>query len=401
MKSKTDELTEKAFYHALNFFKSNDRGVENQRTCVKQLMEITGFDFDTCLKIQNPVLSLGMAVDTMGIGQSVIESNIQMVIQSIHNHLLNLQSGEIFNEKSEIFNEKPIGSDTYKNIIAKTSSTAHGYLLSDIRTIDISKAGLKDGDIGVLVQHLQYQLLNLDKFDVSHNQLGYASVENLFYTFRLGSPTATYNIKYMNLSNNQIGDDGAKYISSHLSAGLHPNLRCLDVTGNNLSYGMCIEISKIVQSIKQNIKILGNRLFSIDTIIQGGKKQSDLVFGSKEEKQIIIKEYLKHAQKNGVDIQNVAVSKDIFDKIINGIKTMSDFSIGFKKCQIIPKNLTVFAEDKIIAHVSPFVSEIKTITDNVSCYFETFDKSASSQEGIQFMLDVGIVTTTELLGNVE
>jgi hypothetical protein len=28
MKSKTDELTEKAFYHAMNFFKHNDRGVE-------------------------------------------------------------------------------------------------------------------------------------------------------------------------------------------------------------------------------------------------------------------------------------------------------------------------------------------------------------------------------------
>ncbi|WPY01555.1 Leucine Rich repeats domain-containing protein (plasmid) [Candidatus Trichorickettsia mobilis] len=400
MKSKTDELTEKAFYHAMNFFKSNDRGVDNQRVCVKQLMEITGFDFDTCLKIQNPILDFYMQVDMRNIGQSVIENNLRMVTQSIHNHLLGLQSDHISIEKP-IVSDTYIGSDTYKNIIAKTSSPTHGYLLSDIRTIDISKAGLKDHDIGVLVKNLQYQLLNLDKFDVSHNQLGYSSVENLFYTFRLGSPTATYNIKYMNLSNNQIDDDGVKYISSHLSAGLHPNLRCLDVTGNNLSYGMCIEISKIVQSIEQNIKILVNRLFSIDTIIQGGKKQSDLAFGSKEEKQTIIKEYLKHAQKNGVDIQNVAVSKDIFDKIINNYNLGKNFVIGFTKCKIVPKNFTAFVEDKIIARVSPFVSEIKTITDNASCYFETFDKSISSQEGIQFMLDTGIVTTTELLGNVE
>jgi hypothetical protein len=234
MKSKADEATEKAFYHALNFFKSNDRGVDNQRACVKQLMEITGFDFDTCLKIQNPVLDFYMAVDMRNIGQSVIENNLRMVTQSIHNHLLNLQSNHISIEKS-IGGDKYIGSDTYKNIIAKTSSPTHGYLLSDIRTIDISKAGLKDDDIGVLVKNLQYQLLNLDKFDVSHNQLGYSSVENLFYTFRFGSPTATYNIKYMNLSNNYIGDDGAKYIASHLSAGLHPNLRCLDVSGNHIT----------------------------------------------------------------------------------------------------------------------------------------------------------------------
>ena len=37
------------------------------------------------------------------------------------------------------------------------------------------------------------------------------------------------------MSNNQIGDDGAKYIASHLSAGLHPNLRCLDVSGNQIT----------------------------------------------------------------------------------------------------------------------------------------------------------------------
>jgi hypothetical protein len=213
--------------------------------------------------------------------------------------------------------QKPTGINALKDIITKTSNAQHGLLLSGEKVIDMSKGSVRNEDIGVLVQHLQYQMLNLDKFDVSYNLLGYGAVENLFYTFRLGSPTATYNIKYMNLSNNYIGDDGAKYISSHLSAGLHPNLRCLDVSGNNLSYETCIGFSKIVQNIKQDIKILVGRLFSINTIIEGGKKQSDLVFGSKEEKQNVIKSHLKQAQSNGIDIQSVAVSKGIFDKIIN------------------------------------------------------------------------------------
>ena len=401
MKSKTEELIEKAFHHAMNFFKSNHRGLDNQSLCLKQLMELTGFDLETCRKIQNPVLSLYMAIDTMNIGQSVIENNMRMVTQTIHNHLLSLQPSKIFNEQSEMFNEQPISSDTYKNIIAKTSNPAHGYLLNDVRTIDISKLGLKDDDIGVLVKNLQCQLLNLDKFDVSYNLLGYTAVENLFYTFRLGSPTATYNIKYMNLSNNQIGDDGVKYIASHLSAGLHPNLRCLDVSGNNLSYEVCGKIAKVVDQMKQDIKILVNRVLSINSITEGGKKQSDLFYGSKEEKQMVIKEYLKQAQSNGVDIQNVVVSKGIFEKIINGYNLGKDFLFGFTKCKIVPKDFTAFAEDKIIAHVSPQISAVKTITDCIACYFETFDKSGSSQEGIQFMLDAGFVTTTELLGNVE
>ena len=54
-------------------------------------MDITGFDFDTSLKILNPVLSLYMAIDTMSIGQSIMESNIRTVTQAIHNHLLDVQ----------------------------------------------------------------------------------------------------------------------------------------------------------------------------------------------------------------------------------------------------------------------------------------------------------------------
>ena len=42
-----------------------------------------------------------------------------------------------------------------------------------------------------------------------------------------------------------------------------------------------------------------------------------------------------------------------------------------------------------------------TVTDAVACYFEVFDESASSQEGVQFMLDAGFITTSDLLGNVE
>ncbi|WPY01768.1 hypothetical protein Trichorick_01686 (plasmid) [Candidatus Trichorickettsia mobilis] len=233
MKSKTDEATEKAFYHALNFFKSNDRGVDNQRACVQQLMEITGFDFDTCLKIQNPILDFYMQVDMRNIGGSVIENNLQMVTQTIRNHLLNIQT----NYSQKTFDQKSSNSIlSCKDIIEKTTNPPHGNLLSDVRIIDISKSHVKNEDIGVLVQHLQYQGLNLNKFDASNNLLGYGAVENLFYTFSLSrSNTALYNIKFINLSNNQIGDDGAKYIASHLGNGQHPNLRYLDVSGNHIT----------------------------------------------------------------------------------------------------------------------------------------------------------------------
>ncbi|WPY00197.1 hypothetical protein Trichorick_00069 [Candidatus Trichorickettsia mobilis] len=56
MKSRIDEVTERAFCYALNFFRSNDRSVDNQRLCIQQIMDITGFDFDTKSKNTKPCL---------------------------------------------------------------------------------------------------------------------------------------------------------------------------------------------------------------------------------------------------------------------------------------------------------------------------------------------------------
>ncbi len=155
--------------------------------------------------------------------------------------------------------QKPTGINALKDIITKTSNAQHGLLLSDEKVIDMSKGSIRNEDIGVLVQHLQYQMLNLDKFDVSNNLLGYGAVENLFYTFSLSrSNTALYNIKFMNLSNNYIGDDGAKYIASHLSAGQHPNLRCLDVSGNPITEKSYVHFAESFKSeaVKEIVVIL-------------------------------------------------------------------------------------------------------------------------------------------------
>ena len=155
--------------------------------------------------------------------------------------------------------QKSTGINALKDIITKTSNAQHGLLLSDEKVIDMSKGSIRNEDIGVLVQHLQYQMLNLDKFDVSNNLLGYGAVENLFYTFSLSrSNTALYNIKFMNLSNNYIGDDGAKYIASHLSAGQHPNLRCLDVSGNPITEKSYVHFAESFKSeaVKEIVVIL-------------------------------------------------------------------------------------------------------------------------------------------------
>jgi hypothetical protein len=70
---------------------------------------------------------------------------------------------------------------------------------------------------------------------VSNNKIGFGGVENLFYGLRFDNTYAGRYIVTMNFSNNQIGDDGAKYMADSLEMGRFPHLKSLDVSGNNIT----------------------------------------------------------------------------------------------------------------------------------------------------------------------
>jgi hypothetical protein len=279
------------------------------------------------------------------------------------------------------------------------------YGFKDPKGIVLSDCALEDKDTYALHQTLQYYPLNLTVLDLSNNCLGLNSVHTIFYSLR-GAQQGDTNylckqIKSINLSNNWLGDDSALFISQALEYGNVPNLKYINVSGNNMSWESNALFAKASNNLRQDIKILINKVIPIDSIVGGVKKQSDLFFGSKEEKHAVIKDYLKHAQSNGVDVQNVAVSKSIFETIKSSVKLYFNYQVGFAKCNIVPEDATSFAAGAIVAKISKKATGVMTVTDAVACYFEVFDESASSQEGVQFMLDAGIVTTTDLLGNVE
>jgi hypothetical protein len=279
------------------------------------------------------------------------------------------------------------------------------YGFNDPKGVVLSDCALEDRDTYTLHQTLQYYPLNLTVLDLSNNCLGLNSVHTIFYSIR-GSQQGDVNhlckqIKSINLSNNWLGDNSALFISQALEYGNMPNLKYINVSGNNMSWASNALFAQAANNIRQDIKILINKVLPISSIISGIKKQSDLIFGSKEEKYAIIKDYLKHAQSNSVDVQNVAVSKSIFEKIENSLKLYSNFRVGFAKCNIVPEDTTSFAAGAIVAKTSKKAVGVTATADAIACYFEIFDENASSQEGIQFMLDAGIVTTTDLLGSVE
>lgn len=67
----------------------------------------------------------------------------------------------------------------------------------------------------------------------------------------------------------------------------------------------------------------------------------------------------------------------------------------------MPDSVKSFAADQIIVKASPLVGQVKLVMDITTCYFETFDESASSKEGVQFMGDIGFITQSELLNVIE
>lgn len=229
-----------AYEYAVSFYNKNNRGLENQLICLKEMMSLTGFDDKTCVQIQNPILALYSASDIIDLSHQTIRQHMNITSQNILSRL---------NEVTSMSELQSFPKTDYKELIKRTSNPQHGYLVPD-KVIDMSSSSLKDSDIGVLVQHLQYQQLNLHKFDVSKNFIGDPSVGNLFYTFRLGSPTATYNIKYMNLSNNYISDEGANCMAYHIGAGSHPHLRLLDVSGNQITTTGESYFAKALESAK-------------------------------------------------------------------------------------------------------------------------------------------------------
>ena len=199
----------------------------------------------------------------------------------------------------------------------------------------------------------------------------------------------------LNLSRSNLGDGDARIMAKLLKQGSLPNLTSLDVSGNQFSGVGNTYFAQAAKNVQQPIKIL------VDTIVNGLQKQLALGFGSKEAKQNVIKDWLKVGQDNGIDVKNVTVSKDISSKIDNTFNLTGNFLFGWAKCSIVPNSVKAFAADQIIAIASKNAGIVNTAIGVVTCYFETFDESASSQQGIQFMTDIGLVGQSEFLENIE
>jgi len=227
---------------------------------------------------------------------------------------------------------------------------------------------------------------------------------NWFWNNMCWFPKTDYTtITKLNLSNSCMDDSSAYHIAQYLSTDKRvSNLKYLDVTGNKITVtGEGYFVKALQNKAVEYLQILLHKLIDVKSIQGGVKKQSDLFAGSKEERQKVIHEYFDRAKGNGADIENITVSKSIFQAMANSAKLSTSFVIGLVKCNIIPDSATSFVKERIIEKASKKAGLVNIALEAVTCYFETFDEHASSKEGVQFMHDIGLVGIGEFIEHVE
>ena len=107
------------------------------------------------------------------------------------------------------------------------------------------------------------------------------------------------------------------------------------------------------------------------------------------------------AQDNGVDVKNVAVSKGISGFLDNLGYVISDFALGFTKCNIVPEDATSLAADVITAKISKKAIAATTTKDAVVCLFDTVEEVSTSPEGVQFIKDLDLCGANSVIDSIE
>lgn len=205
---------------------------------------------------------------------------------------------------------------SFNSIIKQTSNPQHGGLVPE-ETINLRYNNLTDIDIGVLASNLQYQQLNLDVFDVSNNKIGFGGVENLFYGLRFDNPSASRYIVTMNLSNNLIGDDGAKYMADSLAIGRFPHLKNLDVSGNHITTTGYGYLAKGLEVVTQDLKIIFEAIKGF----------------SKDALKASMKSMLFIAKNNGINTKETLTTDETIEHCKNGIANVGlNVGVGYLKC---------------------------------------------------------------------
>lgn len=148
--------------------------------------------------------------------------------------------------------------------------------LSHIKAITLYDNNIKDFDVDYMNSVLGNFYLNLDAFYLHHNQISDDGITHLMSGL-LNAP-AYRNITAVNLSENQIGDEGAQTIAFYLGRGEMPQLKSLDLHGNQITSIGHTSLLNALKKISQNLVIIFESVneFTLDTCKQAMKRMLEI-----------------------------------------------------------------------------------------------------------------------------
>ena len=325
-----DSKTEEAFYYAVNFYSTNDRSLEKQRFCLEQLMKITGFDAETCCKIQTPIMNVFMMGELMQIGSKIAQQHLTTITHNIRQHLLAVQSTLQPEKVSELPHIPTLGGSSstskkrdidgvnvqVKNIVQDV--TINGY--KGQKALVMSNYDLEPHDMNYLSATMPSHSYNFSLVDFSNNpRIGAVGLD---YTLK-GAPgifsiqsgitdlssmyqgvltRSSFNIVKLYLSNCSIGDVGADILAHALVSRKLPATKHIDVSGNKITQKGA---TKIVQALNSDHPAKGSVIIlekqsSLSGVKSFMKKAFTYYAGE-------IKKYLDNQQKTNEEVAKIAL----------------------------------------------------------------------------------------------
>jgi hypothetical protein len=201
-------------------------------------------------------------------------------------------------------------------------------------------------------------------------------------------------ISNLNLTNNQIADDGAKVIADSLAKGEMPNLKKLHLEGNKITDdGQDALINALKNETVQDVIITAITLY---------EKYQLNISGNKEKQRSILENQLERAKAHGIDVDKVVVDNTTKGWIEHKGSLHGSISFGWAKCMITYDDVRSFAGERLIAKVSKKASVWNDLTDAVLCYFKAENEVSLTEEGVRdakYQLEG--LEKPELIGNIE